>query len=233
MIVRRSAAPDSCQGTRFAVMLHFREENNIACAHKFVAPGLRHEIDALADSARENDLVRRPRAEIMRHLARASRRLRSRASSARADRDARCAFVFVKATERVDHLPRFLRGRGVVKIDQGISVNLLLQDRKVMADGSPIGDWPCMGRDFGNRSICARETQAFRAWRNPAEFPGSPKDGGVADGGAVSSAVADELMRPSTAKGSTRYLTSFSSRKPLIFGSAAKTGNENGTCRPC
>ena len=41
-----------------AVMLHLGEQNHVAGAKKFSAPGLRHEIDAFGRAAGENDFVR-------------------------------------------------------------------------------------------------------------------------------------------------------------------------------
>ena len=73
-----------------AVMLHLGEQNHVACAEKFLAPRLRHEVDALGRPAGEDDFVRARRAEIVGDaLSRTLRRPRSRANSARAGRDAR------------------------------------------------------------------------------------------------------------------------------------------------
>ena len=43
--------------------------------------------------------------------------------------------VLVVVRQRVDHLPRFLRGRRVVQIDERHPVDAALQDREVGANG--------------------------------------------------------------------------------------------------
>ena len=43
---------------QIAVVLHFREQNDIAFAKKFSAPGLRDQIDPLGRPAGENDFLR-------------------------------------------------------------------------------------------------------------------------------------------------------------------------------
>ena len=97
-----------------AVVLHLGEQNHIAGAKKFSAPGLRHEVDALRRSAREDDFVRACRAQIIRHAL-----ARSLVSFGRA----RAQFVqtamhigvvvFVIMPQRLDHRARREPGRSV------------------------------------------------------------------------------------------------------------------------
>ncbi len=50
-----------------AVVFHFGEKNHVVGPEKFSAPRLRDEVDAFRRPARENDLVRARRVEIVRH----------------------------------------------------------------------------------------------------------------------------------------------------------------------
>src|SRR4030095_12127086 len=50
-----------------AVMLHFREQDDISFANKFPAPCLGNEIDAFSGSAREHDLARARSADVFSH----------------------------------------------------------------------------------------------------------------------------------------------------------------------
>src|SRR5215212_5205584 len=50
-----------------AMVLHLGEQNDIALVDELPAPRLRHEIDALSGSAREDDLFGTRRANIIRH----------------------------------------------------------------------------------------------------------------------------------------------------------------------
>ena len=79
----------SCHGTRLLWCSISVSRITSPARRNFPPHALRDQIDALGRPARENDFVRARRAQICRHaLPRSSRRPRSRASSARADRDA-------------------------------------------------------------------------------------------------------------------------------------------------
>src|SRR5882724_4234446 len=46
--------------------------------------------------------------------------------------------VFVIIPKRIEHRPRLLRRRRAVKVDQGMAVRPLAEDREILADSHPI-----------------------------------------------------------------------------------------------
>jgi hypothetical protein len=121
------------------VVLHFGEQDHVARAEDLPAPRLRDEIDALGRSSREDDLLRRRRAEIAGDLR--ARGLVSlggaRAQLVQAAVDVGVV-VLVVAAQRIENGARFLRRRGVVEINERVPVNLLVEDRELGADGGPV-----------------------------------------------------------------------------------------------
>ena len=122
-----------------AVVLHLGEQDDVAGAEKFSAPRLRHEIDALRRPAREDDLVRARRAEVVApRLPRALVRLgRARTQLVQAAMHVGVV-VLVVVAQRLDHRARLLRRGRVVEIDQRLAVHLFVQDREVLADRGPV-----------------------------------------------------------------------------------------------
>src|ERR1700731_394238 len=120
-------------------MLHFGKEDRVTRAKEFPTPRLRHEIDAFGGSAREDDLISRGGAEVARDtLPRffVSFR-RARAQLMKTTMHIR-VFVLVVMAKRIEHMSRFLRRGRAVKVDEGMAVCLLAEDREILADGLPI-----------------------------------------------------------------------------------------------
>src|SRR6266700_1751669 len=92
---------------QIAVVLHFREQDDIPFANKFPAPCLGNEIDAFSGSAREHDLVSARNADVFGHaLARFFISFRcARAQHMQPAMDI-CVFVFVVTVKRVEDSPR-------------------------------------------------------------------------------------------------------------------------------
>ena len=133
---RPSRSQSSCHGTMFEWCSIAGDEHFVAGADVGVAPRARDQVDALGGVAGEDDFAHRRRVDERAHLLpRAFVRRRSRARSARARRDGRwrCR-ARSSARMRVDHLPRLLRRRRVVEIDERLAVHLLLQRRELGAD---------------------------------------------------------------------------------------------------
>ena len=120
-------------------MFHLREQNHIARAQKFSAPGLRNQVDAFRCPAGENDFVRAGGADVFRHaLARFFVSFgRARTQLVQAAMDIRVV-VFVIMPQRIGHRPRLLRRGRIIEIDKGFSLHAFAQDRKILADRCPI-----------------------------------------------------------------------------------------------
>src|ERR1700736_1218790 len=120
-------------------MRHFREKDHIPFAKKFLAPRLCHQINAFRGSACEHDLIATRSAKVVRHtLARFFVGFRrARAQLMQPTMYIRI-FMLVIMPQRIEHISRFLRRRGAIKIDQGMTVRLLVKDREIFADGVPI-----------------------------------------------------------------------------------------------
>ena len=104
---------------------------------RFFEPhGLRDEIDALGGAAREDDFVRAAGVD---ELGGARPRGLEGGGGAiaqfvNAAMDIGVVVLVVMA-QGIEHRARLLRGGGVVEVDQGLAVHLLIEDRKVGPDG--------------------------------------------------------------------------------------------------
>ena len=137
--LRAGSLRDQLPRHEIAVVFHFGEENHISSAKKFSAPGLRDQIDALGRAAREDDFIGASCAEICRHaLPRFLVRF-SRAGTQFVETAMHIGVVvLVIMPERIDHGARLLRCRRVIEIDQRMTVRFLIEDRKILADDTPI-----------------------------------------------------------------------------------------------
>ena len=122
-------------------MFHFREKNHIVRAQKFLAPRLRHQIDTFGGPTGEHDLICAGCPEVVCHpLPRFFIRFcRPRTQLVQPTMDVG-VLVLVITAEYIEHGLRLLRGRGVVEIDQWITMSPLAQDREIPADSRPIYD---------------------------------------------------------------------------------------------
>ena len=126
-----------------AVVLHLREEDDVALAEKRAAPGLRHEVNRLRGSASEDDLFLAGRVEEAGDpLARAFVLLRGAgAQLVHAAMDV-AVVALVVPRERLDDGARLLRSGGVIEIDQRLVVDLLVENRELRTDALPgNGGW--------------------------------------------------------------------------------------------
>ena len=124
-----------------AVMLHLREQHHIARLQILHAPRGRHQVNAFRGAPRKNDFLRARRIDELG---------RARAGGFKTGRGAIAQFmnapvdvrivVLVIMHQRVNDLARLLRRGGVVQIDQRLAVNLLVQYRKILPQGLPVGD---------------------------------------------------------------------------------------------
>src|SRR5438105_11769997 len=131
-------------GHEVTVMLHFREEDHITSANKFPAPCLRDKIYAFGSSTGENYFVGTGGAQVVRHpLSRffvGCRRPRAQFMQTTMHIG---VFVLVVISKRIQHISRFLRRRGVVKVDQRMAVRLFAEDREIFANGVPVYGATC------------------------------------------------------------------------------------------
>src|SRR5437899_8863945 len=135
------------------MMLHYGEEDHISFANKFSAPCLRHQINALSGSARKHDFVSTCSADIVRDpLARVFISFRGAGAQRVQSTVHICVFMLVVSVRRVEDSPRFLRGRGVIKIDQAMAVRLFAENREILADSVPV----CTGgSNLVHTTICS------------------------------------------------------------------------------
>ena len=124
---------------QIAVVLHFSEQDDITRSQESSAPRLGDEVNALRRPAREDDLIRARRAEVLRHAPSRSfvciRRARTQfVQSAMHIR----VVVLVVTAQGFDDGPRLLRCRGVIEINQGMPVHVLNEDREIFPHGLPI-----------------------------------------------------------------------------------------------
>ena len=118
------------------VVLHLREDDLVTLAHVGASPGVRNEVDRLRRVAGKDHRLAGGCADEARDLL-AGLLIGGGGLFAQGVHGAVDVRVvrLVVADERVDHLPRLLRGRRVVQIDQPLPVDLPFEDRKVAADG--------------------------------------------------------------------------------------------------
>ena len=99
------------------------------------APRVRHQVERFGHVPGENDLIRAAGAQKARHLGPGRLVLRGRTLGDRVDPPVDVGVVLlVVAHQRGDDLPRLLRGRRAVQVHQGVSVDALPEDRKVLPD---------------------------------------------------------------------------------------------------
>src|SRR5262245_58700747 len=120
-------------------MLHHGQQDHVSFANEFSTPRLCHEVDALGRAAREDDLVRTCRADVLRD---ASPRAFIRVGGAPAQRVESAmhirVVVLIKIPQRLDHWAPLLRTRSAIKVYQVMAAHLLTQDREILAKAVPI-----------------------------------------------------------------------------------------------
>mmetsp|Transcript_41013 Transcript_41013/g.131134 ORF Transcript_41013/g.131134 Transcript_41013/m.131134 type:complete len:203 (+) Transcript_41013:456-1064(+) len=117
------------------MMLCDREDNLVALPEVRQPPGVRHEVDGLAGVARVHDLPVRRRIDELGHLA--ARRLISISGLGAQHVHAPVHVRVVPAvvvSERIKHLLGLLRCGGIVEVDEGAAVALLVEDGEVLPD---------------------------------------------------------------------------------------------------
>ena len=134
------------------VVLHLREEDLVALAHVRASPRVRDEVDRLGRVAREDDALRRWSVDELRDLRSRFlvRRRRLFAEAVDGAMDVRVV-VLVVVDELVDHLPRLLRSRRVVEVNERLPVHLPLEDREVLADPCDVERHAAASRPTRNR----------------------------------------------------------------------------------
>ena len=136
---RASAFGEELPRDEVAVVLHFGEQNHIACAEIANAPSVRNEVDGLGSSACEDDFLRLRRAEIFRNFCACALESIGRARTQFVQSAMHVGVVaLVVVRERGDDGARLLRAGGIIEIDERISVHLVVENRKVSAHFHPI-----------------------------------------------------------------------------------------------
>jgi hypothetical protein len=120
-------------GDDVAVMFHLCQQDGVAGADVLTAPGMGNQIDALGGSARENDFGRLAGVEENRGALAGCLEGHGRASAQFVNAAMDVAVVMtVKPVQRLQHHAGFLRGGGVVKINERMPVDFLPEDGKVL-----------------------------------------------------------------------------------------------------
>src|SRR6266581_5351709 len=113
-------------------MLHSRQENHVSLANEFSTPCLRHQINALGRSTREDDFISARRANV---VSDALPRVfisfsRPRAQCVQPPMDI-CILMLIEIAKRFDHCARLLRGGSAIEINQGMAVRLFAKNREI------------------------------------------------------------------------------------------------------
>lgn len=120
-------------------MLHLGEEDHITLAEKSPAPRLCHQIYAFSGSPREDNFISAGRSEIFRHLLPgffiSFRRTRTQFVKATMHVG---VVVLIIMSQHLEHRFWFLRGCGVVEVNERMPMRPLVQDRKILAERAPI-----------------------------------------------------------------------------------------------
>ena len=121
---------------KIAVVFHFGEQDDIAGFKVFSAPGGGNEINAFGGAAGENDLI---------GVARVDEFGRPGAGGFKGNRGAVAQFmnapmnvgvvVLVIMHQRVDDGAGLLRGGGVIKINQRLAMDILVQNPEILSQG--------------------------------------------------------------------------------------------------
>src|SRR5438094_144244 len=117
------------------VVLHGRDDDLIARPEELAAIGLGHQVDALGGAADEDPLARIGSVEELLDPGAGSLEVARGPLTQQVNAAVDVGVVgLVVAAQRLQDGARLLRGGGVVQVDQGLAVDLLLQDREVCAD---------------------------------------------------------------------------------------------------
>ncbi len=144
------------------MVLKVRQDDFVAGAEVRPRPCVRDEVDRFRRAPCENNLLVALRIQKAGNLAAhvfvdISRFLRQRMHAAMHV----CIVLLVELDERLDHLNRLLRGRGVIQVHERVAVNRSLQDGKVAADPLDIEHslalLSCSARSPGRRISRRRE----------------------------------------------------------------------------
>ena len=126
-------------GDNIAVVLHLGEQNLIAGLQVRGRPGLGHEVDAFGCAAREDDFVRRSSMDELSGALPCGLEGRSRAVAELVDTAMHVRIVvLVVMAQSIQHAEGLLTRSRIVQIDQGMSVDFLIENRKVSPESGPI-----------------------------------------------------------------------------------------------
>lgn len=116
-------------------MLQAGDNNFVARFHIVAAPALRNQVDAFGGSTNEDYLLRGSRVQKSLHLDAclfvSLGRPLAKLMHAAVDIG---AIHFVELHDGVDDGARFLRGSGIIEVDERLAVNGLLEDGEILAD---------------------------------------------------------------------------------------------------
>jgi hypothetical protein len=115
------------------VVFHLREENHIALADETRAPGVCHQVDGLRGATCEDDGLGGRSADEAGDPFASLLELRGGAIAQLVQAAVDIGIVLlIKTRERVDDTPWLLAGGGIVEVDQGLAIDQLVQDRKLV-----------------------------------------------------------------------------------------------------
>ena len=137
--LRANSFAEQLPGHKVAVVLHLGEQNHVTGAETFSAPSLRDQINALSCAAGEYDLVRARRADEISHALPGFFVMLGRAHTQCVQAAMHVGvFMFVITSDDIEDGARLLGGGGVVEVNQGMAVDALPQNWKILAKRGPI-----------------------------------------------------------------------------------------------
>lgn len=133
------ALSDDLPWDEVAVVLHFCEEDDIARFQEVAAPSVGDEVDGFCGAASEDDLVGGAGVEEAGDFGPGVFESGGGAGAEFVEATVHVGVVvFVVVNEGVDDLPWFLGGGGVVEVDKGVPVDLLVKDWEIGTKGFEI-----------------------------------------------------------------------------------------------
>ena len=121
------------------MVLHGGDEHLVTGADVLASVAARHQVDGLGGATHQDDLPVVGGVNVPLDLPARALEGCGRAAAELMHTPVHVGAVLtVEALQGVDHRPRFLGGGGIVQVDQGLAVDGLLQNRKVLSRGFDI-----------------------------------------------------------------------------------------------
>ena len=152
-------------GDDVRVMLHGGDHHFVACLEHLPAPAAGHQVDGLRGTAHKDDLPGFTGVDELPHLD-ANVFISLGGALAQLMHAAMDVGIVrpVEAFLGLDHCQRLLAGGGIIEINEGLPMHLLLQNREVLAHASYVKD------SAGGRALAQNAASAGRGCHHPS-FP--------------------------------------------------------------